>query len=212
MSYNFGVFSSSRAPFGFGHQIGRRKINLIYIYFGYEKIYPPICSLPFLLWYPSIAQNRLTEHTLTEDKSAPQTKYKITDLNWLTGRWVGEGFGGQLEENWNPPIGNAMLGTFRVTEEGQAKFYELCLIVEEGNTLVYKVKHFNPDFSGWEEKDEFASFRLLKVEPNAAYFDGLTIRRIGNTVTQYLAMKTKDGSHREEALSFKLDGASEQVD
>ena len=33
-----------------------------------------------------------------------------------------------------------------------------------------KVKHFNPDFSAWEERAEFVPFPLVKLEKNVAYF------------------------------------------
>ena len=32
----------------------------------------------------------------------------IDDAAWLAGRWVGEGFGGQMEETWSPPVGWSM--------------------------------------------------------------------------------------------------------
>jgi len=124
-------------------------------------ILPSFLLLFLLLFFQNLnAQRTLTEHTLTSEKSLAPPKAKITDLSWLVGRWTGSGLGGQLEENWNPPLGSAMLGTFQLLENGNPKFYEICLIAEENNSLIYKVKHFNPDLTGWEEKDEYVSFRL----------------------------------------------------
>ena len=161
----------------------------------------------FTLWLLVIcsavtAQSKLTENTLRLDDPANMPTASIDDLAWLTGRWLGEGFGGILEENWNPPLGGTMVATFRLVSESKPGFYEICLIVPEGNSLVYKVKHFNPDFTGWEEKSEYERFLLVKLEPNAAYFDGFTMKLDGNTCHLFLAMKQKDGSYQEASLTY----------
>ena len=154
------------------------------------------------------AQSQLTEHTLKLDDPANMPEASIDDLAWLAGRWLGEGFGGTLEENWNPPLGGTMVATFRLIEKGKPHFYEICLIEPAGNSLVYKVKHFNPGLTGWEEKDEYVTFPLVKLEQNTAYFNGLTMKLAGNTCTHYLAMKQKDGSHKEAALVYQRSSAT----
>lgn len=154
------------------------------------------------------AQSRLTEHTLRLDDPEAMPAASIDDLAWLSGRWLGEGFGGVLEENWNPPLGGTMVATFRLVTDGKPGFYEICLIEPENNSLVYKVKHFNPGLKGWEEKDESVSFPLVKVELNAVYFNGLTLKLDGNTCTHYLAMRQKDGSYREATLVYHRSAAT----
>lgn len=156
-----------------------------------------------LLTNISFSQSELTEHTLHLDDPANMPEASIEGLSWLVGRWLGEGFGGTLEENWNPPLGGTMVATFRLVEEGKPNFYEICLIAPENNSLVYKVKHFNPDLTGWEEKDGYLAFPLVKLEPGKAYFNGLTMVLDGNTCTHYLAMKQKDGSYREASLVYR---------
>lgn len=163
-----------------------------------------LCILSVLFLSSNLfPQSQLTEHTLQLDGPANMPAASIEDMAWLAGRWLGEGFGGTLEENWNPPLGGTMAATFRLVEEGKPHFYEICLIEPEGNSLVYKVKHFNPGLTGWEEKDEYVSFPLIKLEPNAAYFNGLTMKLEGNTCTHYLAMKQKDGAYREASLVYR---------
>ena len=149
-------------------------------------------------------QRHLTAHTFAYDSTLNVTG-QLEDLAWLTGRWSGEGFGGWLEEIWSPPAGGAMVATFRMLSEGQPVFYEICLIAEENKTLVYKVKHFNPDLKGWEEKEEYVTFPLVKMEANAVYFNGLTMIEYGGTCDIYLAMKQKDGSYEEEKLIYYKD-------
>ena len=62
-----------------------------------------------------------------------------------------------------------------------------CLVlVPEGESIVYKVKHFHPNLTGWEEKEESVDFPLVKVSHNIAYFQGLTIMRDGDQLIHYL--------------------------
>ena len=155
-----------------------------------------LCSLA------ASAQSRLTEHTLQLDAPENALPASIETMAWLSGRWLGEGFGGIVEENWNPPLGGAMAATFRLVTKGEPGFYEICLIEPEGASLVYRAKHVNPGLKGWEEKDESHSFALVKLEPNTIYFNGFTMVLDGNTCTHYLAMKQKDGSYKEATLTY----------
>jgi hypothetical protein len=121
-------------------------------------------------------QTPLTEHTLALDKDQKSPPATIADVAWLAGRWQGAGFGGVLEETWNPPLGAAMVATFRLVRADKPEFYEICLLAEHEGSLVYKVKHFHADLTGWEEKKDYVAFPLVKLEPGAAYFHGLTLR------------------------------------
>jgi len=103
----------------------------------------------------------------------------IDDGAWLAGRWVGEGFGGQMEEAWAPPVGGQMIGHFRYWRDGAPQFYEfLVLDVVEGG-LRMRLKHFNPDFTAWEEREVWTTFEPVSVSPEALIFNGLEIRREG---------------------------------
>lgn len=53
-------------------------------------------------------------------------------------------------------------------------FYEIWAMREVEGTLVLELKHFNPDMTGWEERDEMTRFHLVRVEGQTAYFGGLT--------------------------------------
>jgi hypothetical protein len=87
----------------------------------------------------------------------------VEDAAWLAGRWVGTGFGGQMEETWAPPVGGQMIGHFRYWRDGQG--------------VRMRVKHFNPDFVGWEDRDGWVEFEPISATPEALVFNGLTIRR-----------------------------------
>lgn len=105
----------------------------------------------------------------------------IEDAAWLAGRWVGEGFGGQMEEAWAPPVGGQMVGHFRYWREGEPQFYEFMMMDIADGGVRMRVKHFNPDMVGWEEKGEWITFEPVTAGPDALIFDGLEIRRESET-------------------------------
>jgi hypothetical protein len=60
------------------------------------------------------SQESKPANTMKLEPDAARPKAKIADLAWIQGRWVGEGLGGTVEEIWSPPIGDSMLGMFRL--------------------------------------------------------------------------------------------------
>ena len=141
--------------------------------------------------------------TNTYAKAEKPFSAEIEDVQWLAGQWKGEALGGVVEEIWSNPAGNAMMGSFRLVINDTVRFYEFQLIQEVEGSLVVKVKHFNEDLTGWEEKDEYISFTLVKTENNRAYFEKLTYEKQDpDHLNIYLAMKTKTG-FREVVFRFK---------
>lgn len=145
----------------------------------------------------AVSQKPLTENTLTIDSTVEKNETNIEQLHFLTGQWEGEGLGGIVQEQWSTPEANSMIGAFRLIKDGRNNFFELLLLEETGNGILYKVKHFSSAFEAWEEKKDFTSFQLIKVVDDTAYFDGLTIAVKGDQCTQFLAMKQKDGNYKE---------------
>ena len=89
----------------------------------------------------------------------------LADLSWLAGSWEGEGIdGAPALEAYASPAGGQMVGHFRqLNRDGSVMFYELITIVEEGGSLSYRLKHFNPDLTGWEEKDKVVALSLIHI-------------------------------------------------
>ncbi len=140
--------------------------------------------------------------TLRLEEGASLPAAKIADLAWLSGYWQGEGLGGSCEEVWGKPAGDRMHGYFSLRNEKGHVFSEAMLLVEEGGSVVLKIKHFRPDFVGWEEKDEFVTFRLVRLGDREAFFHGLTFRRSADdTLAIYLRL-VEGETAREEAFSF----------
>ena len=149
------------------------------------------------------AQSQRTEHTFRLDDPEARPPATLDDVSWLVGSWVGEAFGATFEEVWNPPSAGSMVGLFKLLDGDEVAFYELLLLVEEAGSLSLKVKHFNPDFSAWEEKTDYVDFRFVRAEANAIHFSGISFYRIDDDEMHgYIAMRTGD-EVREEKLVYR---------
>ena len=151
-----------------------------------------LATLLCILFVGSIVADQ-DEHVLflTEEQESPQATLEAVE--WFAGHWRGTAFGGIVEEIWAPPFAGSMMGAFKLVVEDAVKFYEIETISEEKGTLIFRLKHFNPDLKGWEEKDVTVDFRLVKVTESKVYFDGLTLERVGDDqVNMYVAMKDND--------------------
>lgn len=125
-------------------------------------------------------------------------------LDFLTGTWVGGRDGVEATVVYLPPKGGQISGHFQEGKDGKVTMYEIVQIVPAGASLAYRLKHFNPDLTGWEEKagDTATVFPLVAVERDAVFFDGFTIRRTGpDTLEETVRITKKDGG--EMLLHYK---------
>jgi hypothetical protein len=151
------------------------------------------------------AQSPHTTHTLRLDSGQVSPPAAIEAFAFLEGSWQGEGMGGQVDELWSAPAAGTMAGTFRLVRDGQVVFYEFLALEEDGGTVVFRLKHFDPGpgLRGWEATDRETLFRLVRVGPHVAWFHGLTLRlNDPNTLTIHLALR-RDGELHEEAFRFQ---------
>lgn len=156
---------------------------------------------------PVFAETALTEHTFTLDEGEEPGPATIADVAWLAGSWGGEALDGEAEEIWTPPRGSAMLGMFRLLKDEQPVFFELMTLTEREGRVVLRLKHFDPDLTGWESRDETVDFPLIRFTDTALFFDGLTFERDGDDrILVYLAMSGDDGT-REETFEYVRAGA-----
>jgi len=133
-----------------------------------------------------------------------QERASIDDAQWLIGRWVGEGLGGEMEEAWSPPMGGQMIGYFRLAREGEPVFYEIMLLEETEEGLAMRVKHFNPDFVGWEEKDAWVRFAPVSSSDTELRFTALTLTRDGDDeMTGTIRIRYSEDDVREEVLRYR---------
>lgn len=145
----------------------------------------------------------LTAGLLLNNAQADTADVTIEDFGFLSGFWQGEGFGGQSEEMWMPPSNGRMFGVFTQTNDNELVFSEYMEISQQEEGWVLRLKHFNPDFSGWEEKSDYVSFKFDSVSENKAVFGGLSYEVIDyNKLVVSLRMRQDDGSVTTEYFNF----------
>lgn len=150
------------------------------------------------------AQTALSAHTLSLDAGSPSPPAALADLAWLEGRWRGRALGGEVEETWFEARGGAMPGFFRAVRDGQVMFYEAWTLVEIDGSVVLRLKHFNADFSGWEERDQVVAFPLVRLADRAVYFDGLTyVLEDRGRLRSYVVVRDDDGTSSELGFEFE---------
>lgn len=174
----------------FRHGLSTSIIVLIILYF-------------LLFQHSTYAQSNFTPNTLKLDNPNNITKATFQDVNILVGHWQGDFLGAKCEEVWLPPAGGSMVGVFRQFDDDKTFFFELMTIFEEEGSVSLRLKHFNSDLMGWEEKDKSVTFRLVKTSKNTIWFDGLTYsKHEDGTLRGSIAIQQKDGTIEE--YSFTL--------
>lgn len=164
--------------------------------------------LALMLVTPLSAQERYTEHTLQRPEGTERPSATIEQMAWLAGHWRGSGLGGECEEMWTPPVNGTMLGSFRFMKDGEPIFYELLTLSEKEGSLTFRLKHFNPDLTGWEEKADFVEFEFVADRDGVMHFDGMSFHRDGDSLMVYLAIGNDDGSLREEVFRYTRVGSA----
>jgi len=95
------------------------------------------------------------------------------DLAWLVGSWrlqkESETENEVLDEQWMDVQHNMMLGMFRWMKNG-ILVTELMQISKLGNEIILQLRHFDKNFSPWEEKEHPLKLVLVHVEPTKAVF------------------------------------------
>jgi hypothetical protein len=168
-------------------------------------------TMLFFLGESAVAQSQNTEHTYKLDDPDDRPAATLDDVAWLVGNWSGEAFGAAFEEHWNPPSAGSMIGFFKLLDGDAVSFYELLLLVEEEGSLSLKVKHFSPDFTAWEEKEDYVTFRYIMSDDNAIHFSGISFYRIDDdNMVGYIVFRNGDDI-REEKLVYRRSGATRGV-
>ncbi|KPQ12858.1 MAG: hypothetical protein HLUCCX10_14630 [Algoriphagus marincola HL-49] len=124
----------------------------------------------------------------------PPGKGNLSQVAWLEGFWSGPGLGGDCEEVWLPARDGQMMGTFRFFDQGKLIFSELFFLSEENESMTLKLKHFSADLKAWEDKDEWVEFRLIEIEDQTIWLDGLTMKREGDNLTVWVELESGDQS------------------
>lgn len=126
----------------------------------------------------------------------------LTDLAWIAGEWLGEEGDTTVQEIWTQPLAGTMIGMFRLTSDGEPRFYEFMSIEMGDGGPVLRIKHFDPDLRGWEEREESVIFTLKEASSGKAIFETelagnpefLTYERAGEELTITLEKPAKKSS------------------
>ena len=126
----------------------------------------------------------VAQEVIRLEKGQQPGKATLSQIDWLTGYWVGTGLGGDCEELWMPAIDSGMHGVFRFTKAKALQFTEYMVIEARNETLTVRLKHFGRGVNPWEEKDKWVEFPLVKVEGQTVWFNGLTYARRGDELIE----------------------------
>lgn len=91
-----------------------------------------------------------------------------------------------------------------VSAKNQVVFYELITLDEEQNTLVKRLRHFNKNLTGWEDKEgKPLAFKFIKAEENKVYFDGFTYEKVNDDeINIYAILQQQNGTKEEMKFSY----------
>lgn len=148
-----------------------------------------------------LLQSVSAQEVLSLEKDEDANLGTLESLSWIAGYWKGTGLGGDCDELWLPAVDNSMIGTFRFSMDGKVIFTEFMNIIEENGRLYLKLKHFNRDLSGWEDKQKWTEFKFINSEGQTAYFNGLTFHREGDKMVLRLAI-TQNGQRTIEEFVY----------
>jgi hypothetical protein len=153
----------------------------------------------------AFAQSPPPAPSVTTAPKAPSPPARIAQAAWMQGYWAGTGMGGTADEAWMPAKAGVMLGSFRMHKaDGTPAFYELFAIEEVDDTLQFVVKHFNPDWRGWEEKDQALRLRLSSLSADELAFGGVVFRRLGpDAVAVDVTLRQKDGTSKTHTFDYR---------
>ena len=145
----------------------------------------------------SLLVGQKKNNTLKKAMNVPSPNATLDQVSWIAGHWKGEAFGGQTEEIWTPPSGGSMMGAFKLFQGDKVSFYEICVIRQQGESLILQLRHFHNDLKAWEEKDETVDFPLVRMEKDEVYFDQFTFRKIDDD-EMHIYVVIDDGDKSEE--------------
>lgn len=128
----------------------------------------------------------------------------MPDASWLEGCWEGEGLGAQVTECWMSAPDGRMTGMFQLLNpDGSQRFSEILTIAPFEDGVALRLKHFNPDLTGWEAQDGFLDWPLVEAGERRIAFRGLEfhldpedrliilldVRRNGEVVTERFTLE-----------------------
>ena len=139
-------------------------------------------------------------------------KFRIADLEFMTGQWRTSSDWGDMEEFWSSPEGNCMMCTFRCVKDGKVVFYEF-IVIEQNETdpvPVMKLRHFNPGSVAWEDKERPYLYPLVSFDNHKPTFESpdkkttLSYERVSENTLKSVLIRETDGKRNTTEFVFML--------
>jgi uncharacterized protein (TIGR03067 family) len=132
---------------------------------------------------------------------------KLDPLRKLAGRWTNPaGARAEFEEYWSMPAGNAMMGMFRILQNGKAVLYEFLLIEEEDDGVFLRLRHYRPKLLDMDDAPvraklvEHSETRFVFTNPDSASPVKVTYEFESNDKTTATVETTRNG----QPVTFKF--------
>ena len=94
----------------------------------------------------------------------------VQNLGFLVGHWRGEIDSDIVEEYWLPENHSNMACVFRCIKKGEIYIYELVTLIERGDEIHMLLRHFDKNFTAWEEKDVPRDFVATELSAREVIF------------------------------------------
>jgi hypothetical protein len=121
------------------------------------------------------------------DAAAPA---KLADFKGLVGSWISP----QGALDFSDVVGGQIVGHMVLMGEDKSpRNVELWVIRQEGEHVVVRLKHFNPDLKAGEDKDQWNERGVAGVSGNMIYLGNLTLI-IGHDTLEMVARPMNDTS------------------
>ncbi len=93
----------------------------------------------------------------------------LSSIKWLIGHWKTHSENEELEEYWHSVMADAMVGWFRWKRSEVIFLYEFMLFQQVEKGIILKIKHFDGNLVGWEEKDAWVEYQAWSSADDAVY-------------------------------------------
>jgi hypothetical protein len=131
---------------------------------------------------------------------APETR-GIRQLAWLRGCWESVSEARTVEEQWTAPRGRSMVGLSRTVRGGELAAYELVVIRERGDRLVY-IAHPSGQPSAEFLSTSLSEGSVTFENPGHDFPQRIGYRRQGPSLQAWIE-GTKDGQARRVEFPYR---------
>jgi len=100
----------------------------------------------------------------------PLKDKSVIDLDFLTGHWKGSAGDDIVEEYWLPELNSNMTCVFRWIRNGEIYIYEIVALVERDGEIHMLLRHFDKDFTAWEDKTSPRDFVVTELTETGVVF------------------------------------------